>query len=516
MSFHAQLQLGNQQQGNGRVAFMDVSRGLLQFQRRDYSKIPHQGGIVRADNSRELELAAHQCTTFIIGSAIANGMGRIFDQGGGFPLTLSAANRQLYKDTYGRDLPPRPVPGAQDMAATRALKKAFTEAQADFIFAQNALKMDSQQMEEKNKMAAVVLNEITLKCISRPAFVYITSKWDQLASRGKHADHLEEIMIEINALGKNTGRVHEQLTKLVKEMPNCHSFADLSLAVAIIIEIQGLEELHLTRMNNAVPPVRELISASHPVSTDNRLLTLLLDSIAGETDLVDIRKIIAKAITEGDTLETTAASIRVYIDEHRPTMIPAKSNHQRQNDQRPVMIHAAYPNTLSTNPSNDSDEPDYYMKYNDGLGMDDESIGMEGPEQNQLYAMMDDAIAVNVGTVGTKRGGPPLPQQQLPQQHRRLAYQPPLPPQTEVCQFNLQGKCNYGQSCTKSHTQQHQPTNMLNVQMSQEDYNLFQMAQRSRSQQQTATNQTRMSGQYSNVKPSGHYGPPPSSSSQGR
>jgi len=139
--------------------------------------------------------------------------------------------------------------------------------------------------------------------------------------------------------------------------------------------------------------------------------------------------------------------------------------------------------------------------------------GMEGPEYNQFYAMVDsDVITANVGSIGAKRGGPPL--QQQPQQIRRLADRPPLPSSApEICQFFVQGRCAYGHSCTKSHAQ---PTNMRTVQMSPEEYNLFQMNQRSRSQQQTATNQTRMGGQYSNVKPSGHYGSPSSSSSQGR
>jgi hypothetical protein len=50
-----------------------------------------------------------------------------------------------------------------------------------------------------------------------------------------------------------------------------------------------------------------------------------------------------------------------------------------------------------------------------------------------------------------------------------------------------------------------QPTNMLNVQMSQEEFNMFQMQRNKRSGQEAATALTRATGQFSNLKPAGRY-----------
>ena len=168
-------------------------------------------------------------------------------------------------------------------------------------------------------------------------------------------------MTTIADCGKNVQRLWTAIQDLRKEIPNALEIDQVIPLLAAVERLRTLERKHLLRNDPAHPGQKIPINNAYQTTPSIALLHLLEDHIAEVQELLKIRQIIDEGVDDETDFLVVSASVREYIQEHRPAKLQGqKVNHHQQQQSQRVMAHLA-----------EIDDGDMYATF----GEDDEQDG---------------------------------------------------------------------------------------------------------------------------------------------
>lgn len=490
------------------VTWPETSHKVLRHQRRPFHTHPQRGQSLGVDNKRDEELSASQVVKYIQETATINGWGKVFDSdlSGGFVL-LPEATRQKYRQTVAAGITPLPAqPTPDDIKEERAQMHYHH-------IAMQALKSDVEQQGKKNEEAALVLNLVAKPCILQSAYTKTMENWTTTLN-GQSSKQLDDLVTDILKSGSDIDRLHAELMDTKKQLKVAHDNTGVLEALNMVEEIQKVEQELLFKTQNGQ---RVLINESHPASTRHALVSALLDHIAADRDIDRLRQMVETHLSTGASLAAVGADIREHLASVRPA--PAERKSQPQPQQQRVMAHVAQ---VSQQPIGGSSNGELFY-----AAEDERSNDFWQPEQ----VMEEDVhVSAHVQSFTGKRKTPesqgsqgqqlaaagyhhPGQSVQFQQQHNVfrppppvLAHQPPLE-QQQVCQFFARGQCHHGANCRNLHLQPQHGANEqpVNVQMSPDQFQQYQMQQSQQQYQRQQALQMKAQGTSGAMHPTGQY-----------
>jgi hypothetical protein len=466
-----------QESAQTKTKFADVSKKIFPIERRQFQHDPHKGILV-TKGKRESELAASIAREYITQSAIANGWGAALD-----PTQLHVMSAQdVTHHTRLRDENVVLQAGGTD--AQREIREAkYDRAMERKERSRKALDVNRINLVEKNKLAGLVLQNIVMPCIYLTGFIHIMGDWEgELA--GKFSEQLVQIMAEIDKCGLNIQRLHEAIQLLRKDIPDAYEVDKVVMMLTAVEKLKNLEAKHLLKPDIAHPGQKIPIHNAYQCTPNVSLLHLLEDHLAEAPQLVKLREIISEGVDNDTQFATVAASMRTFIQEHRPAKLQGHKTMPQQ--QQRIMAHAA-----GIKP----DDGDMEGMFGEEDPDDGDMKGMFG-EEDQDDQEVNNHVEMPAYASSLGKRLPAAP----------LDIANPRPPQPsyprQVCSFFQKGLCKFGDRCDKLHEK---PQHQIEMTASEhQEWLAFRNGNAARAAAAAAAKATGTSGAMS---PLGKYGP---------